>query len=124
VAAIAAPASDRPDAGSARSSSNITIAAPTTASVIHPSVPAWTWVMSRLWGGSHTSIPFRIPMTIVTTKIRSAARNNIRALEANEFIRPSNRRAHPTCRTYALRAADAATSGIYGRVRSGWWRNL
>ena len=48
---------------------NIHIAPPNTESVIHPRVPAWTWVSSVARGGSHTSVPLRMPITTVITTI-------------------------------------------------------
>jgi hypothetical protein len=54
---------------------NIQIAPPKTERVIHPRVPAWTWVRSVFLGGSHTSVPLRTPITTVMMKITNAARN-------------------------------------------------
>lgn len=59
-------------------SPNIQIAPPKTANVIHPNVPAWTWVRSVFLGGSQTSMPFNIPITIVMTNSSRAARNRLR----------------------------------------------
>jgi hypothetical protein len=50
------------------------VAAARIVSVIQPSVPEWTWVRIWLWSNSTASLPFRIPMTIVTRKTAIAVR--------------------------------------------------
>ena len=70
-------------AGTSRPSENIKNAMPATPSVIQPSVPLWTWLMSTSCSGSQTSMPFRIPITIVYMKIDAAAVNVRRAAPAS-----------------------------------------
>lgn len=55
---------------------NSQMATPKTLSVIHPSVPAWTWVISVGRSKATISVPFKILITTVIIKIPRADRNS------------------------------------------------